>query len=103
MRKLVRVRSYRVDLRVTPNRAGTIGVVSVRLLKDGRPVNGARVTLTTLMMRMDMGYTGRLPRTAPGRYAHAWPGLMHGGWRLRYDIAPRGGRPFHVNVVDRVS
>ena len=105
MTKDVRVGSYEVSLVVTPNRARTIGTFSVRLLRHGRRVRGARVKLTTMMgpREMPMGYTGRLPQRAPGYYAHAWPGLMPGTWRLHYTVAPPRDRPFGFTVVDRVA
>jgi hypothetical protein len=101
--RIVHAGSYRLDLRLAPNRAGSISTVSVRLTRDGLPVNRARVTFTTLMAKMPMGYTGRLPQTAPGRYVHRWPSLMRGPWKLRYEIAPPRGKPFGVTVVDRVA
>jgi hypothetical protein len=98
----LRVGSYEVNLRVTPNRPEAIGRFSVCLSEHDRPVTGARVTLTTLMAGMPMGYTGRLTPRGTGSYAHAWPGLMRGRWRLHYAIAPPAGRRFNLTVVDDV-
>lgn len=96
---------YRLELRLTPNRATAAGTISLKLAKQGRPVNGARVRLTFAMVDMDMGQlTGLLPQTAPGSYDHAGPVLGMGGrWRLRFDVTPRHGKPFSVTVVDRIG
>ena len=98
----LRVRGYDVDVRVVPNRAGRTTQISLRLIGRGRPVSGARVTLTTLMAGME-GYKSRLLQRAPGRYAHAWPPLMPGAWRLHFAIAPPDGRRFRVTLVDRLG
>jgi YtkA-like len=103
MLRHLRVHGYDVDVRVTPNRAGAITHIALHLLERGRPVTGARVTLTTMMMEMDMGYTGRLLQRGPGRYVHAWPPFMPGAWRLHYDVVPPGGKRFRVTVVDRLG
>jgi hypothetical protein len=102
---VLRSRPYQLELRLMPNRAALPGTVSVKLLKAGRPVNGARVKLTFSMLEMDMGQlSGLLPQTAPGRYAHAGPVLGMGGrWGLRFDVAPPGAKPFSVTVVDRIG
>lgn len=98
-------RPFRLELRLTPNRATLRGTISVRLLKGGRPVNGARVKLTFSMLDMDMGrLSGLLPQTASGTYAHAGPVLGMGGhWGLRFDVAPPGAAPFSITVVDRMD
>ena len=54
------------------------GIVSVKLTKRERPAR-AHIRLTTTMLTMDMGYTGLLTQTEPGRYMHAWPALGMGG------------------------
>lgn len=98
-------RPYQLELRLTPNRAALPGTVSVKLLKGGRPVTGARVKLTFSMLDMGMGQlSGLLPQTAPGRYAHAGPVLGMGGrWGLRFDVAPPGATPFSLTVVDQMG
>jgi hypothetical protein len=94
-----------LHLRVAPNRATAAGIVSVQLLKGGRPVNAARVRLTFSMLDMPMGqFSGLLPQTGTGTYAHAGPVLGMGGrWGLRFDVKPPGAAPFSVNLVDRVA
>jgi hypothetical protein len=83
---------YRVELSLTPNRVSSNATVAVEFAQQGRrPVSAARIRLTTMMMTMDMGYTGLLLQTKPGRYVHAWPALgMPGRWRLQYEIVPPG-------------
>ncbi|HEY8868102.1 MAG TPA: hypothetical protein VIM30_01780 [Candidatus Limnocylindrales bacterium] len=98
-------RPYQLELRLTPNRAALPGTVSVKLLKGGRPVNGARVRLTFSILEMDMGkLSGLLPQTAPGRHAHAGRVLGMGGrWGLRFGVAPPGATPFSLTVVDQMG
>jgi hypothetical protein len=87
---------------LTPNRANSESTASVILVRDGRPVQAALIKLTTMMVQMDMGYTGVLTSVAPGRYAHAWPGLMDGSWRLRYQITAPGGEHVGITLLDHV-
>lgn len=97
------VGDYQLVIVFTPTRTA-IGKSSVHLRRRGRPVAGARVRLTSTMETMDMGYTGLLPQTSPGRYAHPWPALeMPGPWRLRYSITPPHGKPFTVTVVAHIA
>jgi hypothetical protein len=104
VRKTIVVAGYRVELSLTPNRVSSNATVAVELAQQGRPVSAARIRLTTMMMTMDMGYTGLLLQTKPGRYVHAWPALgMPGRWRLEYEIVPPGGRRFFVTLLDRVA
>lgn len=101
----VPVLGYRLEVRLTPNRASQPDAVSVRLQRGRRPVNGAHVRLTFSMLDMDMGQlTGRLPQTGPGHYARTVPVLgMDGRWALRLDIAPTNAAPFTATILDRMG
>jgi hypothetical protein len=104
VRETVVLAGYRVEMSLTPNRVSSNATVAVELAQQGRPVSAARIRLTTMLLTMDMGYTGLLLQTKPGRYVHAWPALgMPGRWRLQYEIVPRGGRRVLVTLVDRVT
>ena len=65
-------------------------------------MRGAEVTTLFAMLDMDMqslGYT--LPERAPGIYGASRPALvMVGHWGVRFSVAPRGGKPFDVTIVD---
>jgi hypothetical protein len=103
VRETILVGSYRVEVSLTPNRSTSNGIVSLTLTKRGRPVR-AQIRLTTTMLTMNMGYTGVLTQTKPGRYMHAWPALGMGGrWRLQYLIAPTSGTHFTIDLIDRPS
>ena len=97
------VGDYQVAIVFTPTRTA-IGISSVNVLRRGKPVAGALVHFTSTMETMDMGYTGALPQTSPGRYSHPWPALeMPGRWRLRYSITPPRAKPFSVTVVAHIA
>ena len=103
VQETIPVGDYRVDVSLTPNRSTSNGIVSVKLTKRERPAR-AHIRLTTTMLTMDMGYTGLLTQTEPGRYMHAWPALGMGGrWRLQFVIAPTSGKRFTINLIDRPS
>jgi hypothetical protein len=95
---------YRLELRLTPNRATVAAGAVVALTRRQTPVNGARVRLTYTMPGMGAaGIVRVLRQSAPGRYADAGPILgMVGRWNLRIDAAPRRGAPFHVDLVDSI-
>jgi copper transport protein len=96
---------YRVELRVSPNRAAAENSFSLRITHGGTPVRGAEVVIGATMLDMEMGTQSyALPETAPGVYTHAAPALvMVGHWGLSFDITPKGRPPFSVLVVDRAS
>ncbi len=94
---------YELSVRVTPNHASSSSVISVKLLKGGRPVSGARVKLTFSMLDMEgMGQlTGLLPQRSAGQYRRTGPVLgMSGRWALKFDVAPPGTTPFKVDLID---
>jgi hypothetical protein len=92
---------YRLHLRITPHRALRTGVVTVALFRGGRPVDGARVSITVTMLEMNMGsFALVLPQTRSGVYARAFPVVGMGGrWDLRLDVANASS----VHVVDRIA
>jgi predicted metal-binding membrane protein len=103
--KLVRAGGYELELQLGPNRAYRPGTLSVRLLKGGRPVDGAGIQTTFTMLDMEMAdVTTRLRQTAPGAYSRTVPALgMSGSWGLDIGVTPSHGRPFVMRVRDRVA
>ena len=95
---------YRVKLTIAENRASRLGTVSVRLSRNGRPVDGARVRTHFEMLDMAMAdVTTRLPQTARGTYSASGPALaMPGRWGLRFEIATDRARSRAVDVVDEI-
>jgi copper transport protein len=96
---------YTLRFSVAPNRAAAPNTVGVRIAKAGRPVRGADVTATFIMLDMEMGNLAyRLPETTPGLYARSAPALvMVGHWGLSFDIRPPGDRPFNVLLLDNAN
>jgi copper transport protein len=97
---------YRLELRVSPNRAAVPNDFTVRLTRDGKPVRGADVLIRVAMLDMEMGQQEyRLSETAPGVYTHAAPALvMVGHWGLSFDVTPHGAKqPFDVLIVDHAT
>jgi copper transport protein len=96
---------YRIELRVSPNRAAAPNSFTLGISKDGRPVRGANVIAGFAMLDMEMG-TQRyvLPERAPGLYERAAPALvMVGHWGLSFEITPPGVQPFTFTLVDRTT
>ena len=96
---------YRLELRVTPNRAATQNEFSVRITHNGMPVRGADVVATFTMLDMEMpSQSDRLAETQPGTYVRSAPALvMVGHWGLSFQVQPRGGQPFSVLLLDRAG
>jgi copper transport protein len=96
---------YRLELRVTPNRAATQNEFSVRITRGGAPVRGADVVATFTMLDMEMpSQSDRLAETQPGTYVRSAPALvMVGHWGLSFQVQPRGGRPFSVLLLDKAG
>jgi copper transport protein len=105
VRSQVRKNGYTLAVGVAPNRAAVPNSFDLRITRDGRPVLGAEVVLTFLMLDMEMGQQAyRLSETAPGVYTHSAPALvMVGHWGLSFSVTPRGGRSFTVLLVDRAN
>ncbi len=97
---------YSIGVRITSNLASRSQVVRLELTRAGRPVDGARVTLSYSMPSMNMPSV--LMRTLNGAGAGAYhsspaPALeMPGDWLLRFRIAPAHGRPLALAVADRL-
>ena len=87
---------YRLEIRVTPNRAAAQNTFSVRITRGGAPVRGADVLATFTMLDMEMpAQSYRLAETAPGVYERAAPALvMVGHWGLTFQVQPQGRAPF---------
>ena len=54
---------------------------------------------------MSMGELAyKLREVSPGTYTRSAPALvMVGHWGLRFEIAPRGDRPFEIQLLDRAG
>lgn len=102
VQQTVRHGSYRIALRVTPNKAARPNDFELKLTQNGQSVRGAQVNVQCVMLDMDtqtFGYV--LPETAPGTYAASKPALaMVGHWGLHFSITPPHGQAFNVTVVD---
>jgi putative copper export protein len=96
---------YKLQVLVDPNRAAAPDTFGLRLTRDGKPVQGADVTLTFAMLDMQMPTQEyQLAEIAPGIYARKAPALvMVGHWALNFTITPKGGLPFSALVVDRAG
>jgi hypothetical protein len=101
---VIHAQGYLLRLSIAPNRATARGIVSVKLLRDGRAVNAARIKLTFSMLDMPMAtLSGLLPQAEAGTYAHTGPVLgMSGRWGLHLDVTPPGVKRFSVDAVDRI-
>jgi copper transport protein len=102
---VVNENGYRVELRVSPNKAAVDNEFGVRVTKDGKPVTGADVTQTFAMLDMEMpSQSYRLKEQSPGLYVKSTPALvMVGRWGLTLQIAPPGRAPFDVVLVDHAG
>ena len=96
---------YRLEFRVTPNRAAAPNEFAVRIDHGGRPVTGVDVTATVTMLDMEMQQQSyKLSEASPGLYEHSAPALvMVGHWALSFAIARPGGTPFTILLVDRAN
>ncbi len=95
---------YRVDLRISPNLGGHItSIFSLTLTRNSEPVT-ATVSARFTMQAMPMpSLSLQLPSTAPGRYRGSGQTLtMPGRWQIDFRIAPRGGRPLDIALLDLV-
>jgi copper transport protein len=96
---------YRVQVKVTPNRAAVPNEFAVDVTRGGAPVRGADVVATFTMLDMEMpSQSYRLSESAPGLYEHGAPALvMVGHWGLSFTVTPRGAKSFTVLLVDRAN
>ena len=103
--QVVNKNGYRLQFRVSPNRAALPNSFAVKISRGGKPVRGAEVVARFAMLDMEMGQQEyRLPERNPGVFARAAPALvMVGHWGLFYEITPPGKQPFTVLLLDRAS
>ncbi len=96
---------YTLQVLIDPNKAAAPNTFALRLSKNGAPVRGANVTLTFLMLDMQMGNQEyQLSETSPGIYTRPAPALvMVGHWGLSFGVTPRGAQPFTALVVDHAA
>jgi copper transport protein len=96
---------YKVRVRVSPNRAAVPNAFSLALTKDGKPVRGADVVTRFDMLDMEMGEQSyRFAERRPGVYSRSAPALvMVGHWGLVFEVAPPGGKPFEVTLLDKAG
>ncbi len=104
-RHTVQKGSYRIALRIAPNRAARSNEFELKLTKSGQPVRGAQVSVEFVMLDAAMQSSGYvLPESAPGTYAVSKPALvMVGQWELRFSITPPQAQAFDFTVVDTVG
>jgi predicted metal-binding membrane protein len=102
--RVMHVNSYQVTLRIAENRAASLGIVSLHVSRNGRPVNGAHVRTTFEMLDMAMANVRTvLPQTAPGTYSASGPALaMPGRWGVRFEVAAGHTRSQTFSVVDEI-
>jgi copper transport protein len=102
---VVQKNGYTMAFDVAPNKAAVPNTFRVRITKNGKPVTGADVVASFLMLDMEMGTQAyHLGETSPGTYEHAAPALvMVGHWGLSFEITPRGDQPFNVLLVDKAN
>jgi copper transport protein len=103
--EVVNKNGYRIELRVSPNRAAVPNSFAVAITRSGAPVRGAEVVSGFTMLDMEMGTQSyALAETSPGVYARSAPALvMVGHWGLSFDITPPGKAPFTILLVDRAN
>jgi copper transport protein len=103
--KVVNRGGYRLEFHVSPNRAAVPNTFSVRITKNGVPVENADVTTAFTMLDMEMGQQGyKFDEISPGVYERSAPALvMVGHWGLTVDIRPPGAQPLVVQLVDKAN
>jgi hypothetical protein len=103
--RVVRAGGYELQIQSVPRRLGPSAVASVKLLKGGRAVEGARVRLTFSMPDMPemRGLSTLLGQIAPGVYAHASPILTVGSWLATVQVTPPHSAGFIASFTYRIS
>ena len=103
--EVVNKNGYRIELRVSPNRAAVPNSFSVAITHGGAPTRGAEVVSGFTMLDMEMGTQSyALTETSPGVYTRSAPALvMVGHWGLSFEITPPGKAPFTILLVDRAN
>jgi copper transport protein len=96
---------YTLQVLVDPNRAVVPNSFTLKLTKNGKPVQGANVTLSFAMLDMQMANQQfQLDERRPGVYSRPTPALvMVGHWGLSFNVTPKNGPPFTALVVDRAT
>ena len=96
---------YRLAVLVSPNKAAAPDSFALRLTRNGRPVDGATVTLTFNHTQMEMPQQEyQLTQTGPGEYSRTAPALiMVGDWSLQFQVTPPGGAPFSALILDEAE
>jgi copper transport protein len=105
IRSVVQKDGYTLAFDVAPNKAAVPNTFQVRITRGGKPLTGAEVVESFLMLDMELGTQAyRLSETSPGTYEHSAPALvMVGHWGLSFAITPQSGQPFTVLLVDRAD
>jgi copper transport protein len=105
VRETIERNGYTLRFGVAPNRAAANNRFEVALRRDGRPVDGAKLTLGFAMLDMEMGRQAfTLPETAPGTYGREAPALvMVGRWGVTLDVEPPGADPFSLTILDHAE
>jgi hypothetical protein len=103
--RVLRVGAYELQIASVPTRIGEQTAASVRLVRGGRPLEGARVRITFSMPAMPgmHGLAASLRETAPGVYTNAAPILTVGRWLVRVRVAPSRARSFSAGFTYRVA
>ena len=103
--EVVNKNGYRIELRVSPNRAAVPNSFSVAITRGGAPTRGAEVVSGFTMLDMEMGTQSyALTETSPGVYTRSAPALvMVGHWGLSFEITPPVKAPFTILLVDRAN
>ena len=96
---------YRLSVLVSPNKAAAPDAFALRITRNGRPVDGADVTLTFNHTQMEMPQQEyQLTQTAPGVYSRTAPALiMVGDWSLQFQVTPPGSAPFTALILDEAE
>ena len=96
---------YRLQVLVSPNKAAAPDSFALRITRNGRPVEGATVTLAFNHLQMEMPQQQyALREISPGVYQRRAPALiMVGPWSLAFAVAPRGATPFTALIVDQAD
>ena len=102
---VVRQEGYTLKVLVSPNKAVAPNAFALQIDRNGKPVRGADVTLSFLMLDMQMANQEfQLTETSPGVYGRSTSAfVMVGRWALRFAVTPKAGAPFTAVVVDHAA
>ncbi len=99
----LRAGPYRLHVRLTPNRASSRNTLAVTVTEAGKPLAGARASVSYSMPSMNMynALTTALTRAGRSKLAANEPVLgMPGSWTMRFLVTPAAGRAFSVGLAD---